>query len=340
MYEREAKSERVNMAQAHVWTGRDLQPEALQVLEGVASVSVTRVGERNDWYAEAVTADAIIVAGETYVTGEVMDRIGPRLRVIARTGIGVDRIDLDAATERGILVVNTPDGPTESTAEHAIALLLNLCKQISVHERILRSGQPFPALPELTPGLEVAGAVLGLVGLGRIGSRVATIAQVLGMQVLAFDPFIVPEHATKLGVVLVPTLTELLPRAHVVSLHCPSIPETYHIINAETLSLMARGSYLINVARGALIDETALLGVLQSGHLAGVALDVFDPEPPMMNHPLFTVSNTICTPHIASYTHASVLRMQVMACEQIATALRGERPTNLVNRAVWGQQRH
>ncbi|GAC1357404.1 MAG: hypothetical protein NVSMB38_39720 [Ktedonobacteraceae bacterium] len=110
----------MNMVQAHVWTGRELQPAALMVLEGVASLSVTRVGERNDWYAEAVTADAIIVAGETFVTSEVMDRIGPRLRIIARTGIGVDRIDLDAATERGILVVNTPDGPTESTAEHAI----------------------------------------------------------------------------------------------------------------------------------------------------------------------------------------------------------------------------
>lgn len=328
------------MAQAHVWTGRELQPAALVVLGGVASVSVTRVGERNNWYAEAGTADAIIVAGQTFVTGEVMDRLGPRLRVIARTGIGVDRIDLDAATQRGILVVNTPDGPTESTAEHAIALLLNLCKQISVGERTLRSGQPFPALAELTPGLEVAGAVLGLVGLGRIGSRVATIARVLGMQVRAFDPFIAPERASALGVTLVPMLTELLPYAHVVSLHCPSLPETYHIINAETLSLMLRGSYLVNVARGALIDEAALLDALRSGHLAGAALDVFDPEPPMTNHPLFALSTTICTPHIGSYTHASVLRMQVMACEQIVSALRGERPTNLVNGAVWGQQRH
>ena len=330
----------MNMTQAHLWTGRELQPAALVVLEGIASVSVTRVGERNNWYTEAGTADAIIVTGETFVTAEVMDRIGPRLRIIARTGIGVDRIDLDAATERGILVVNTPDGPTESTAEHAIALLLNLCKQVSVTERILRSGQPFPTLSELTVGLEVAGAVLGLVGLGRIGSRVATIAQVLGMHVLAFDPFIADERANALGVTLVPTLTELLPHAHVVSLHCPSIPETYHIINAETLSLMLKGSYLINVARGALIDESALLDALHSGHLAGAALDVFDPEPPMTNHPLFTLPNTICTPHIGSYTRASVVRMQVMACEQIVSALRGECPTDLVNRAVWGRCRH
>ncbi|MDQ6660539.1 MAG: hydroxyacid dehydrogenase [Chloroflexota bacterium] len=328
------------MAQAHVWTGTALQPLALAVLEGLATVSVTRVGERNEWYAEAATADAIIVSGQTFVTGEVMDRIGPRLRIIARTGIGVDRIDLDAATQRGIMIVNTPNGPTESTAEHAIALMLNLCKEVMVGDRILRSGQPFPELTDLTPGFEVSGAVLGLVGLGRIGSRVASIAQVLGMKVLAFDPFVTPERADVLGVELVPSLAQLLARAQVVSLHCPSIPETYHIINAETLSLMPRGSYLINVARGALINEEALLEALRSGHLAGAALDVFDPEPPMTNHPLSTLPNTICTPHIASYTRASMLRMQVMACEQIASALRGERPTNLVNTAVWGHQRH
>src|SRR5216117_3655684 len=169
------------MPQAHIWTGTAPPPAAMAVLEGLATVSLSRVGERNDWYAEASTADTIIVAGETFVTGEVMDRIGPRLRIIARTGIGVDRIDLDAATHRGILVVNTPDGPTESTAEHAIALLLNLCKQVMVNDRVLRSGQPFPPLRQVTPGFEVAGADLGLVGLGRIGSRVVAIARVLGM---------------------------------------------------------------------------------------------------------------------------------------------------------------
>ena len=327
------------MAQAHVWTGRALQPEAIAILEGLATVSISSIGERNDWCAEASTANVILVAGETYVTGDLMDRIGPQLRLIARTGIGVDRIDLDAATRRGIMVVNTPDGPTESTAEHAIALLLNLCKRVMVGDRILRSGQPFPSLSNLTPGFEVSSALLGLVGLGRIGSRVAAIAQVLGMKVLAYDPFVTSERATMLGVNLVPSLEELLQRAQVVSLHCPSTMETYHMIHAGTLRLMPRGSYLINVARGVLIDEAALLDALRSGHLAGAALDVYDPEPPIANHPLFTLPNTICTPHIGSYTVAGVLRMQVMVCEQIASALRGERPTNLVNAQVWGQQR-
>ncbi len=327
------------MAQAHIWSGRKLHPSALAVLEGLATVSVSSVGELNDWYEEASTADAILLRGTTTITGEVMDRIGPRLRIIARTGIGVDRIDLEAATRRGIMVVNTPDGPTESTAEHAIALLLNLCKQVMVGDRILRSGRPFPLYVQLPLGLETAGAVLGLVGLGRIGSRVATIARVLGMKVLAYDPFIKAERAAELGVELVPSLEELLPQARVVSLHCPAMPETYRIINAETLKLMPRGSYLINVARGALIDHDALLEALRSGHIAGAGLDVFDPEPPQAGHSLFSLPNTICTPHIGSYTAASVERMQVMACEEIARALQGEHPINLVNGGVWGHQR-
>jgi D-3-phosphoglycerate dehydrogenase len=327
------------MQRANVWSGRALHPDALAILERVATVTVSSVGERGDWYAEASTADAIIVDGRTFVTGEVMDRLGPHLRIIARPGIGVDRIDLDAATQRGIKVVNTPDGPTESTAEHAIALMLNLCKQVMVNDRLLRSGQPFPHLKDVTPGLELAGAVLGLVGLGRIGSRVATIAQVLGMKVLAFDPFVAPERAAALGVELIPTLAGLLPRAQVISLHCPATPQTRHIMNAGTLNLMPRGSYLINVARGTLVDEAALLAALRSGHLAGAALDVFDSEPAMTNHPLFTQPNTICTPHIASHTTASLRRMHVMVCEQIASALRGERPSNLVNSEVWGRHR-
>lgn len=327
------------MPQPRVWIGATLRPAALALLAGLATVTVSGVGELNAWHAEARDADAIIVAGATPVTDEVMERLGAHLRIVARPGIGVDCIDLDAATRRGILVLNTPDGPTESTAEHAVALLLNLCKRVSVGDRMMRAGQAFTGQTTIPPGLETVGTVLGLVGLGRIGSRVAAIARVLGMQVLAFDPFLSAEKASVLGVEQVRTLAELLTRARVVSIHCPSTPETYHLLNAEMFKLMPQGSYLINVSRGALIDEAALLEALRSGHLAGAALDVFDPEPPATDHPLFALPNTICTPHIGSYTEASVLRMQVMICEQIASALRGERPTNLVNSAVWGQQR-
>ena len=319
-----------------VWTGRALRPEAAAVLDGLATIFTSVVGERGDWPSEAAGADVIIMSGATFVTGEEMDRVGPRLRVIARPGIGVDRIDLDAATRRGILVINSPDGPTESTAEHTIALMLNLCKRVTLTDNILRSGLPFTELREHAPGFEVYGATLGQVGLGRIGARVAAIAEALGMKVLAFVPYTTPERASASGVEPVPSLAELLPRAQVVSLHCPATPETYHLMNARPLGLMPRVCYLVNAARGALVDETALLDALRSGHLAGAALDVFDPEPPMTNHPLFTLPNTICTPHIASYTGAGFLRMEVMVCRQIASILRGERPANLVNAKVWG----
>jgi D-3-phosphoglycerate dehydrogenase len=159
------------------------------------------------------------------------------------------------------------------------------------------------------------------------------------MKVLAFDPFVSQERAEALGVELCSSVEALLPHVQVVSLHCPSTPETRHLINADTLKLLPAGSYLINVARGALIDHDALYDALSSGHLAGAGLDVFDPEPPIANHPLFSLPNTICTPHIGSYTAAGLERMQVMACEQVVSALHGERPSNLVNPDVWGHQR-
>ena len=327
------------MSRAQIWTGVKFYPEAASILEPVASVFVSQVGEVGDWYAEAATANVIFVRGSTSVTGEVMDRLGPQLLVVGRTGIGVDRIDLDAATQRGILVINTPDGPTESTAEHAVALLLNLCKGVARGDRRLRSGQGFPAAGTFTPGLETSGATLGLIGLGRIGSRVAAIARALGMRVLAFDPFVTPERALALGVEVIPTLAEMLARSQVVSIHCPATPETYHIINEQTLSQMLAGSYLINVSRGSLVDHAALFTALQSGHLAGAGLDVFDPEPPLADDPLFLLPNTICTPHIGSYTSAGLLRMQTMACEQVVSVLRGERPPNLVNPAAWDKRR-
>jgi D-3-phosphoglycerate dehydrogenase / 2-oxoglutarate reductase len=327
------------MPQSRVWTGDPLTPQALTILESVAEVFVSKIGELNDWYAEASSADALFLRGNTRFTGTAMDRVGSRLRIIARAGIGVDGIDLDAATQRGIQVINTPDGPTESTAEHAVALMLNLLKQVMTGDRLLRSGRGFPSTRNAIVGVEALGTTLGLVGLGRIGSRVATIANALGMRVLAFDPFVTPERAASLHVEILPSLAALLQQSQVVSLHCPSTPETYHLINAETLTFMPEGSFLINVARGALIDQRALFTELHSGHLAGAALDVFEPEPPQPNDPLFSLPNIICTPHTGSFTAAGLVRMQVMASEQVVSALRGERPINLVNPAVWGSQR-
>lgn len=327
------------MTQFRVWSHMALAPEALALLEPVATVVARPVRAADPWQAEAATFDALLVGGNTLMNGPVMDLIGDRLRVIARAGIGVDLIDLAAATERGIMVVNTPDGPTESTAEHAIALIFALAKLVSTTDRRLRAGQGFPSYGAVKPGLELRGATLGLVGLGRIGGRVAEIAGAVGMRVRAFDPFAAPARAAALGVELALSLSDLLGSAEIVSIHCPSLPETYRLINAATLGQMRPGSYLVNVSRGALVDEAALGAALESGHLAGAGLDVFDPEPPAPDNPLFALPNTICTTHVGSYTEAGVLRMQTMVAEEIVYALRGKRPPNLVNPAVWGTQR-
>src|SRR5258706_7721839 len=187
------------MPMARVWTHAAFEPEVLAVFDNLATVGAIPPAEREDWYAEAATCAGLIVSGNHYITGDVMDRVGERLRVVGRPGIGVDRIDLAAATERGILVVNTPDGPTESTAEHAIALLLSLTKRVTLGDRGLRTGQGWAAYGVIPIGLEAYGATLGLVGLGRIGGRVAEIARALGMRVLAFDPHPAPARAEALG---------------------------------------------------------------------------------------------------------------------------------------------
>jgi D-3-phosphoglycerate dehydrogenase len=318
-----------------VWTHSPFEPEALAALPPATEVLTGEKPHSDAWFAQAANCDALIIGGQTIIDSAALARIGPRLRAVGRTGIGYDAINLADATTHGVMVLNTPDGPTESTAEHAVAFLLNLAKGIATADRVLRSGAGYPPYGVLAPGLELRGATLGLVGLGRIGGRVAEIANVLGMRVLAFDPFTSATRAAALGVTLTPTLAELLGASDVVSLHCPALPETYQLINATTLAQMRPGSYLINVARGSIIDEAALVAALRSGHLAGAGLDVYDIEPAADDHPLFSLPNTICTPHIASYTAACVVRMQIQACEQVAFALTGQRPTHLVNPDVW-----
>src|SRR5262249_19851345 len=182
-----------------VWTHAPFQPEVLRVFDNLATVVATPPAESDDWYAAAATCDALIVSGQHYITGELIDRLGPRLRVVGRPGIGVDRIDLAAATERGVLVVNTPDGPTESTAEHAIALLLSLTKRVTLGDRGLRAGHGWIDYGVVPIGLEAYGTTLGLVGLGRIGGRGGGIARALGVRVLGLGPDAAPARADALA---------------------------------------------------------------------------------------------------------------------------------------------
>jgi D-3-phosphoglycerate dehydrogenase len=243
-------------------------------------------------------ADGVIVRSGTRITADLLEQPG-RLRAIVRAGVGVDNIDVGAATRRGIVVMNTPGGNTVSTAEHTWALLLALVRHVAAADRSVRQGK---WERNRFIGRQLAGKTLGVVGLGRIGREVARRALAFDMQVLAYDPFLTAERAAQLGIEAAPGLHQLLPRCDIVTLHVPLMEQTRHLIGARELALMKRGAFLINCARGGLVDETALVAALQSGQLAGAALDVFDQEPPPPDHPLLALPNVVLTPHLGAST--------------------------------------
>jgi D-3-phosphoglycerate dehydrogenase len=279
-------------------------------------------------------AAAVIMGVENQANGAFMDRAGLSLKVIARHGIGVNNVDIPAATARGILVVNTPDAPTESTAEHTVALLLGIAKRVVAGDMNMR-GADIPRVQLM--GTEVRGRVLGVIGCGRIGRRVGEICALgLKMRVLAYDPHCTDwTLITPLGIEPADSLDTLLTQADFVSLHASLTPQNYHLISERELRLMKPGAYLINASRGPLVNEAALAQVLAEGHLAGAALDVFDPEPPLSTNPLLQMTNVVITPHISSYTDLGYLAMGMGAVEQVLQVLRGERPPNLLNPEAW-----
>src|SRR6266852_4162640 len=245
--------------------------------------------------AELAEAEALIVRSATRVTAELLDK-APRLRVVGRAGVGVDNIDLDEATKRGVLVMSTPGGSSVSVAEHTFALLLALVRQLPKFDAAMREGR----WEKSSSGAEIKGKTLGLIGLGRIGSEVADRAAAFELRVLAFDPFISESAAKELSVQLVP-LEKLYAESDFISLHTAVSPQTQNMINAASIAQMKKGVRIVNAARGELINEADLAAAIKSGHVAGAALDVFAEEPPK-NCPLIGLPNVIATPHVAGST--------------------------------------
>lgn len=320
------------MAVNRVWLDRPIHEDALARLHQFVEVVGPFRDPSVDPRSELAGAHGLVVSSIPQIDGDFMDAAGPQLCVVARPGIGIDNIDVAAATARGVAVVHTPDAPTESTAEHAIALLLALAKRVREADAGLR-GRGWHSRQPLI-GVEVAGKILGLVGLGRIGGRVAQVARALNMRVLVYDPYVSGGRAATLGVELVESLADLLAKADFVSLHAPLTPETHALIDAEALAQMKPSAYLINCARGPVVDEAALVQALSSGAIAGAGLDVFAQEPTDAN-PLFDLPNVVVTPHIAAYTEDGVRRMGMGAVAQVLQVLEGRRPLNLVNPEIW-----
>ncbi len=291
----------------------NVSERAVEILKAEESWNVVFLPKKPGATAaeEVRDADALIVRSATKVTAQLLQN-AERLRVIGRAGVGVDNVDLDAATQKGVVVMNTPGGNAVSVAEHTLALLLALARRIPQADASMKRGQ---WEKKKLQGTELRGKTLGLVGVGRIGSEVARLAKALEMELIAYDPYVSSLLAGELELKLA-TLEEVLKTADFISLHASSTPETHHLINARTLALASPGVRIVNCARGELIDEAALLAALECGLVAGAALDVFESEPPkdskLVAHP-----NVISTPHIAGSTEEAQEIVGIRIAEQV-----------------------
>lgn len=304
-----------------------LAEEGLEVFrraEGI-EVDVETSLSPEELKAVIVDYDAIAIRSSTKLTAEIIEA-AERLKVIGRAGIGVDNVDLDAATRKGIVVMNTPEGNTITTAEHTISMLLSMARRIPQANASVKSGK---WEKKRFIGTEVFNKTLGIVGMGRIGKIVADRAQGLHMNVIAYDPFLSPEVVTKLGVEMV-SLDELLARSDFITVHTPKTKETVNLIDAKAFQKMKQGVYIVNCARGGIVNEKALHDALLSGKVAGAALDVFEKEPPGDN-PLLSLEQVICTPHLGASTEEAQVNVAVAVAEQIVDFLLKGTVRNAVN---------
>jgi D-3-phosphoglycerate dehydrogenase / 2-oxoglutarate reductase len=262
------------------------------------------------------------------VTARVIEAAGPGLTHVARYGVGVDNIDIAAATARGVLVTNVPDYCIDEVSDQAVAMMLDLGRRTTALDRSMRAGAWAPQAAGLIYRLR--GRTCGVIGLGRIGSATAAKAAAFGLRVIAHDPYLTPEQAAARGARLV-DLPTLLAESDYISIHAPLTEETRHIVNQETLAQMKPTTYLVNTARGPLVDNDALVAALREGRIAGAGLDVQEGEPLPTTHPLYALDNVLLTPHVAFYSEESLVDLQRRVAEEVVRVLAGEPPRNPVN---------
>lgn len=305
-----------------------LAESGFELLRAAADVDLDyRPGLKGEELLAAVAqSDALITRSSTGVTRELVNA-GSRLRIIGRAGVGLDNVDVDACTERGILVINAPTANIMSATEHTMAMLLALCRNIPDAHASVKRGE---WIRSKFMGMELNGKVLGVVGLGRIGTRVTIRARAFGMRVIAYDPYIAPTVFEKVGAEPV-TLDDLLEHADVITVHTPLTDETRGMIGRAEIAKMKDGVVLVNCARGGIYEETALAEALNGGKIAGAAIDVYDEEPPGKDHPLVSANNVILSPHIGANTIEAQDRVAVQTAEMVIEALRGSIFVSAVN---------
>ncbi len=293
-----------------------LAEEGLELLRAEPGLEVVVASKLEPAKLKAMLAEAdgIVIRSGTQLTAEVL-RDQPRLKAIVRAGVGVDNIDVPTATRQGIVVMNTPGGNTVSTAEHTLALILALSRNVAQANDSLKAGRWDR---NKFTGTQLGGKTLGIVGLGRVGLAVARRAQGFDMKVIGFDPFLSAERAAELGIETVSPLDDLWGRCDYISLHTPLSAETRNLIGPEALARMKPSVRIVNCARGGLIDEPALAEALTSGRVAGAAIDVFDPEPPPADHPLVRHPKVLVTPHLGASTEEAQISVAVEAARLLA----------------------
>jgi len=303
-----------------------ISEEGIRKLREFGDVEIQVGVSEEELKARIAGYDALIVRSGTKVTREVIEA-GTRLKVIGRAGVGVDNIDVDSATERGIMVVNAPGANTISAAEHTIGMLLSLSRKIPAANQSLKSGE---WSRKKYMGVEVNGKVLGIIGLGRVGGEVAKRAKGLGMRVVAYDPFISQDKAGELGVSLM-AFSEVLSISDFITIHTPLMKDTYHLIGKDEFEKMKEGVRIINCARGGIIDENALVEAIKSGKVAGAALDVFEQEPPPMDSDLLKLDSVIVTPHLGASTEEAQRAAAIVIADEVIRALENKPVRNAVN---------
>ncbi len=299
--------------------------QGIEILKNDVDVDIATGLEPPELIKRIGNYEALIVRSETQVTKDVI-QAGKKLKIIGRAGVGVDNIDVNAATERGIIVVNAPEGNTISAAEHTIAMMMALSRNIPQAHASLKSKKWDR---KKFTGVEVRGKALGIIGLGRIGSEVAKRALGMEMKILAYDPFISPERAKDLGVELT-TVEGIVRRADYITVHTPLTKETKDLISGREFAIMKKGARIINCARGGIINEEALAKAIKDGIAGGAAIDVFTKEPPFDN-PLLGLDSVIVTPHLGASTEEAQINVAVTVAEQIVNALKGMPVKNAIN---------
>jgi D-3-phosphoglycerate dehydrogenase / 2-oxoglutarate reductase len=296
-----------------------LSQQGLELLRKDFQVDVREDLARGDLAAEVAPYEALVIRSSTQVTGDVL-AAAPNLKVVARAGIGLDNVDVDEATRRGVMVVNAPTSNVISAAEQTLALLLAQARNIPQAHADLVDGRWERSRWE---GVELAGKTIGLVGLGRVGSLVAGRAAGFGMRVIAFDPYVSADRAKEIGVEIMPTLEALLVQSDFVSIHLPRTAETEGLLGDKELRMIKPGARIVNTARGGIVDEAALAKAIEDGHLAGAALDVFATEP-ITDSPLFVLPGVVVTPHLGASTREAQDKAGVTVAEMVRLALKGE----------------